>query len=74
MSILVKTTSGNFTMDDFLGNPVTALDVLTDVSAQWPDREWRWVRDGLTGETLPDEHVVPDGTTVLVETDQPVDA
>jgi hypothetical protein len=72
MSILVRTTLGNFSMDSFIERPVTAEQVLNEAKVMHPHGDFVSVRS-MHGTAMQPDDVVLDGTTVYVECPQPVD-
>lgn len=74
MSITVKTTSGEFVLDEWLGALPTAREVLERTRENFPGSNFVHLIDQRTFETVPEGERVEDGTTLYAMTPQPVDA
>lgn len=74
MSILVRTTSGNFTMDRFFQAGYTAAEALADAQIQFPNANLTEIFAPNLARYMKPEEVVEDGWTVHAISPQPVDA
>lgn len=72
--LTIRTTSGGYTLDSFLGKRYTATEVLKDAKLVYPHATLEVVSDAVSGARYQPDDLIPDNTEVHVLSDQPVDA
>ena len=72
--ITVKTTSGQIQVGTFLPEKQTGAWAISEAAIAWPDGDWVYAADAMTGRRFAADEMIPDGTTVHVLSEQPVDA
>lgn len=72
--IRAKTTSGMVEFNSYPPREYTAGEILDEVQKVFPRPTLKWVEDEVTHHLYGPDDVIPDGSTVVIVSEQPTDA